>query len=649
MSSSDTYKSKDWIVDKAFINQDEYKKLYNQSISQPDEFWFEQGKRLNWITPYSKVCDYSFDKDNLYVKWYEDGELNASYNCLDRHIEKNGDKTAIIWEGDDPSDSRKITFRELLTEVSKLSNGLKSIGVKKGDRVTIYMPMIPEAAVAMLACNRIGAIHSVVFGGFSPEALAGRLEDCDSKYIITADEGIRGGKTIPLKENVDIAISKIDDFKKCVVVKRTGNKVNWDSKIDHWYHDLISSASSVCEPEKMSSEDPMFILYTSGSTGKPKGVLHTTGGYLVYASITHQYIFDCHDDDIYWCTADVGWVTGHSYIIYGPLCNGSTTLMFEGVPNYPTPSRFWEIVDKYKVNILYTAPTVIRALMSEGKDHVTKTSRKSLRVLGSVGEPINPEAWRWYYDVVGNSECPIVDTWWQTETGGIMITPLVGAIDMKPGSATLPFFGVKPVLVDDDNNEIEGTGEGSLCINMSWPGQMRTVYGDHQRFIDTYFKQYPGRYFSGDGCRRDEDGYYWITGRVDDVINVSGHRLGTAEVESALVLHKDVAEAAVVGYPHKIKGQGLYAFIALNKNVESSDSLEKELLEWIKQEIGSIAKPDFLQFTQGLPKTRSGKIMRRILRKISINDYNNLGDTSTLADASVVEDLIINRKNLQND
>ena len=649
MSSSDTYKSKGWIVDKAFINKDEYKELYNQSISQPDEFWFEQGKRLNWITPYSKVCDYSFDKDNLYVKWYEDGELNASYNCLDRHIEKNGDKTAIIWEGDDPSDSRKITFRELLTEVSKLSNGLKSIGVKKGDRVTIYMPMIPEAAVAMLACNRIGAIHSVVFGGFSPEALAGRLEDCDSKYIITADEGIRGGKTIPLKENVDIAISKIDDFKKCVVVKRTSNKVNWDSKIDHWYHELISSSSSVCEPEKMSSEDPMFILYTSGSTGKPKGVLHTTGGYLVYASITHQYIFDCHDDDIYWCTADVGWVTGHSYIIYGPLCNGSTTLMFEGVPNYPTPSRFWEIVDKYKVNILYTAPTVIRALMSEGKDHVTKTSRKSLRVLGSVGEPINPEAWRWYYDVVGNSECPIVDTWWQTETGGIMITPLVGAIDMKPGSATLPFFGVKPVLVDDDNNEIEGTGEGSLCINMSWPGQMRTVYGDHQRFIDTYFKQYPGRYFSGDGCRRDEDGYYWITGRVDDVINVSGHRLGTAEVESALVLHKDVAEAAVVGYPHKIKGQGLYAFIALNKNVESSDSLEKELLEWIKQEIGSIAKPDFLQFTQGLPKTRSGKIMRRILRKISINDYNNLGDTSTLADASVVEDLIINRKNLQND
>ena len=649
MSSSDIYKSKDWIIDKAFIKQGEYRELYNQSISDPDKFWFEQGKRLDWITPYTKVGDYSYDKNNLYVKWYEDGELNASVNCLDRHIDTNGDKTAIIWEGDEPSDSKKITYRELLAEVCRFSNGLKSIGIKKGDRVTIYMPMIPEAAVAMLSCTRIGAIHSVVFGGFSPEALAGRLEDCDSKFIITADQGVRGGKTIPLKENVDIAISKIDDFKKCVVVKRTGNKVKWNSEIDHWYDDLISSSSPMCEPEKMSSEDPMFILYTSGSTGKPKGVLHTTGGYLVYASITHQYIFDCHDDDIYWCTADVGWVTGHSYIIYGPLCNGSTTIMFEGVPNYPTPSRFWEIVDKYKVNIFYTAPTVIRALMSEGEDYVTNTSRKSLRILGSVGEPINPEAWRWYYDIVGKGDCPIVDTWWQTETGGIMITPLVGAIDMKPGSATLPFFGIKPVLVDEKNNEIEGSGEGSLCINMSWPGQMRTVYGDHQRFIDTYFKQYPGRYFSGDGCRRDEDGYYWITGRVDDVINVSGHRLGTAEVESALVLHKDVSEAAVVGYPHKIKGQGLYAFITLNKNVEPSHSLEKELLQWVKQEIGSIAKPDFLQFTCGLPKTRSGKIMRRILRKISINDYNNLGDTSTLADSSVVEDLITNRKNLEND
>ncbi len=634
MSSSDIYKSKDWITEKAFIKKDDYKAMYEQSISKPDEFWFEQGQRLDWFTPYTKVRDYSYEKDDLYIKWYEDGELNASYNCLDRHIEKNADKIAVIWEGDDPSNSRKITYQELLTEVCKFSNGLKSLGVKKGDRVTIYMPMIPEAAIAMLSCARIGAVHSVVFGGFSPEALAGRLEDCDSKYIITADEGIRGGKTIPLKENVDKAISKIEDFKKCVVVKRTGNAINWDSSIDHWYDDLVSSASAICEPEKMSSEDPIFILYTSGSTGKPKGVLHTTGGYLVYASITHQYIFDCHDDDIYWCTADVGWVTGHSYIIYGPLCNGSTTIMFEGVPNYPTPSRFWEIVDKYEVNIIYTAPTVIRALMSEGK------------VLGSVGEPINPEAWRWYYDVVGNSDCPIVDTWWQTETGGIMITPLVGAIDMKPGSATLPFFGIEPVLVDDNNNEIKGPGEGSLCINMSWPGQMRTVYGDHKRFIDTYFTQYPGRYFSGDGCRRDEDGYYWITGRVDDVINVSGHRLGTAEVESALVLHKDVSEAAVVGYPHKIKGQGLYAFVALNKNVKPSTGLENELLQWVKQEIGSIAKPDFLQFTEGLPKTRSGKIMRRILRKISINDYNNLGDTSTLADSTVVEGLIKNRKNI---
>ena len=646
MSSSDVYKSKDWITAKAFIKKDDYKAMYEQSISKPDEFWFEQGQRLDWFTPYTKVRDCSYEKNDLYIKWYEDGELNASYNCLDRHIEKNGDKIAVIWEGDDPSNSRKITYRELLTEVCKFSNGLKSLGVKKGDRVTIYMPMIPEAAIAMLSCARIGAVHSVVFGGFSPEALAGRLDDCDSKYIITADEGVRGGKTIRLKENVDKAISKIEDFKKCVVVKRTGNAINWNSAIDHWYNDIVSSASDICEPEKMSSEDPIFILYTSGSTGKPKGVLHTTGGYLVYASITHQYIFDCHYDDIYWCTADVGWVTGHSYIIYGPLCNGSTTIMFEGVPNYPTPSRFWEIVDKYEVNILYTAPTVIRALMSEGKGYVDKTSRKSLRILGSVGEPINPEAWRWYYDVVGNSDCPIVDTWWQTETGGIMITPLVGAIDMKPGSATLPFFGIEPVLVDDNNNEIKGPGEGSLCINMSWPGQMRTVYGDHQRFIDTYFTQYPGRYFSGDGCRRDEDGYYWITGRVDDVINISGHRLGTAEVESALVLHKDVSEAAVVGYPHEIKGQGLYAFVSLNKNVEPSNSLENELLQWVKQEIGSIAKPDFLQFTESLPKTRSGKIMRRILRKISINDYNNLGDTSTLADSTVVEGLIKNRKNI---
>ncbi len=645
MATSRIYKSKNKVKNKAFIKKLDYDKLYKESIDNPERFWSEQGKRLSWYKPYNKICNYSYDKNNLYVKWFEDGTLNASFNCLDRHVEKNPDSLAIIWEGDDPSSSKKITYKELLDEVCKLSNGLKSLGITKGDRVTIYMPMIPEAAVAMLACTRIGAIHSVVFGGFSPEALAGRLKDCDSKFIITADEGVRGGKLIPLKENVDKAISKLDDFKKCVVVKRTGNSITWNNQIDYWYHDLLNSSSDVCPPEEMSAEDPMFILYTSGSTGKPKGVLHTTGGYLVYASITHQYIFDCHNDDIYWCTADVGWVTGHSYIIYGPLCNGSTTLMFEGVPNYPTPSRFWEIVDKHKVNILYTAPTAIRALMSEGDEYVTNTSRKSLRILGSVGEPINPEAWRWYYNVVGNAQCSIVDTWWQTETGGIMITPLVGAIDMKPGSATKPFFGVKPVLVDENNKEIHGAGEGSLCIDMSWPGQMRTVYGDHQRFVDTYFTQYPGRYFSGDGCRRDEDGYYWITGRVDDVINVSGHRLGTAEVESALVLHKDVSEAAVVGYPHDIKGQGLYAFVSLNKGVSPSDNLSDDLLQWVKKEIGSIAKPDFIQFTSSLPKTRSGKIMRRILRKISINDYNNLGDTSTLADPSVITDLIENRKN----
>jgi acetyl-CoA synthetase len=645
MSVSDIYKSKDWVKDKALINKEDYKKLYNQSITDPLSFWEEQGKRLDWYTPYTKIRDYSYDINNLYIKWYEDGVLNVSYNCIDRHIEKFGDKVAILWEGDDPADTKKITYKELLIEVCRFSNGLKSLGINKGDRVTIYMPMIPEAAVAMLACTRIGAIHSVVFGGFSPEALAGRLEDCNSKFIITSDEGVRGGKIIPLKSNVDMAISKVKDFEKCIVVKRTGNDVPWNDKYDHWYHDLIDNSSDTFEPEKMSAEDPMFILYTSGSTGKPKGVLHTTGGYLVYASLTHQYVFDYHDDDIYWCTADVGWVTGHSYIIYGPLCNGATTVMFEGVPNYPTASRFWEIVDKHKINILYTAPTAIRALMSEGNKYLENTSRKSLRILGSVGEPINPEAWRWYYEAAGNSQCFIVDTWWQTETGGILITPLVGAIDMKPGSATLPFFGIKPSIVDKDNQEIEGPGEGSLCIDASWPGQMRTVYGDHDRFIDTYFKQYSGRYFSGDGCRRDEDGYYWITGRMDDVINVSGHRLGTAEVESALVLHQDVSEAAVVGYPHDIKGQGLYAFVTLNKGTEQNEQLENDLLAWVKKEIGSIAKPDFIQFTNGLPKTRSGKIMRRILRKISTNDYTNLGDTSTLADPSVVDELIHNRKN----
>ena len=646
MSVSDIYKSKDWVKDKALINKEDYKKLYNQSITDPLSFWEEQGKRLDWYTPYTKIRDYSYDINNLYIKWYEDGVLNVSYNCIDRHIEKSGDKVAILWEGDDPADTKKITYKELLIEVCRFSNGLKSLGINKGDRVTIYMPMIPEAAVAMLACTRIGAIHSVVFGGFSPEALAGRLEDCNSKFIITSDEGVRGGKIIPLKSNVDMAISKVKDFEKCIVVKRTGNDVPWNDKYDYWYHDLIDNSSDTFEPEKMSAEDPMFILYTSGSTGKPKGVLHTTGGYLVYASLTHQYVFDYHDDDIYWCTADVGWVTGHSYIIYGPLCNGATTVMFEGVPNYPTASRFWEIVDKHKINILYTAPTAIRALMSEGNKFLENTSRKSLRILGSVGEPINPEAWRWYYEAVGNSQCSIVDTWWQTETGGILITPLVGAIDMKPGSATLPFFGIKPSIVDKDNQEIDGPGEGSLCIDASWPGQMRTVYGDHERFIDTYFKQYSGRYFSGDGCRRDEDGYYWITGRMDDVINVSGHRLGTAEVESALVLHQDVSEAAVVGYPHDIKGQGLYAFVTLNKGTEQNEQLENDLLAWVKKEIGSIAKPDFIQFTNGLPKTRSGKIMRRILRKISTNDYTNLGDISTLADPSVVDELILNRKNI---
>ena len=646
MSVSDIYKSKDWVKDKALINKEDYKKLYNQSITDPLSFWEEQGKRLDWYTPYTKIRDYSYDINNLYIKWYEDGVLNVSYNCIDRHIEKSGDKVAILWEGDDPADTKKITYKELLIEVCRFSNGLKSLGISKGDRVTIYMPMIPEAAVAMLACTRIGAIHSVVFGGFSPEALAGRLEDCNSKFIITSDEGIRGGKIIPLKSNVDMAISKVKDFEKCIVVKRTGNDVPWNDKYDYWYHDLIDNSSDTFEPEKMSAEDPMFILYTSGSTGKPKGVLHTTGGYLVYASLTHQYVFDYHDDDIYWCTADVGWVTGHSYIIYGPLCNGATTVMFEGVPNYPTASRFWEIVDKHKINILYTAPTAIRALMSEGNKFLENTSRKSLRILGSVGEPINPEAWRWYYEAAGNSQCSIVDTWWQTETGGILITPLVGAIDMKPGSATLPFFGIKPSIIDKDNQEIDGPGEGSLCIDASWPGQMRTVYGDHERFIDTYFKQHSGRYFSGDGCRRDEDGYYWITGRMDDVINVSGHRLGTAEVESALVLHQDVSEAAVVGYPHDIKGQGLYAFVTLNKGTEQNEQLENDLLAWVKKEIGSIAKPDFIQFTNGLPKTRSGKIMRRILRKISTNDYTNLGDISTLADPGVVDELILNRKNI---
>ena len=639
------YKSKKDIIDNALISNIDYKKMYLHSIDDPVTFWEEQGKRLDWFKPYKKVREYSYDQDNLSIKWYEDGQLNVSYNCIDRHLDERPNKVAILWEGDDPSDVRKITYKELFVEVSKFSNSLKSIGVKKGDRVTIYMPMIPEATFAMLACTRIGAIHSVVFGGFSPEALAGRIVDCKSEYIITADEGVRGGKIIPLKKNVDQAIEKSGYIKKCIVVKRTGNSINWNKDRDCWYHELLDVASEKCLPEVMNAEDPLFILYTSGSTGKPKGVLHTTGGYLVYASITHEYVFDYHDDDIYWCTADVGWITGHSYIVYGPLSNGATTIMFEGVPNYPTPSRFWEIVDKHKVNILYTAPTAIRALMSEGDSFVEKTKRKTLRVLGSVGEPINPEAWRWYYNVVGNKECSIVDTWWQTETGGILITPLVGAIDMKPGSATLPFFGIKPVIVDENNKELLGEAEGNLCIDFTWPGQMRTVYGDQERFIKTYFSDFPGRYFSGDGCRRDKDGYYWITGRVDDVINVSGHRIGTAEIESSLVLHSSVSEAAVVGYPHEIKGQGLYAFVTLNKGIKKTQKLEIELFEWVKKEIGSFAKPDFIQFTDDLPKTRSGKIMRRILRKISINEHKDLGDTSTLSDPGVVEELVKNRKN----
>ena len=641
----DLYKPSNKIVENAHINKLKYEEMYKESISNPIKFWGEHGKRIDWIKNYEKVRDFSYDQKNLYIKWFEDGTLNASYNCIDRHLKNNGNKTAIIWEGDNPDEQKSITYNELYKNVCKFANVLKKLGAKKGDRITIYMPMIPEAAYAMLACTRIGAIHSVVFGGFSPEALAGRIEDCNSNLIITADEGIRGGKTIPLKQNTDEALKKASSCKKCLVIKRTNGDINWINNRDFWYHELFEEVAETCEPEEMNAEDPMFILYTSGSTGKPKGVMHTTGGYMVYTSITHEYIFDYKPNEVYWCTADVGWVTGHSYIIYGPLSNCATTLMFEGVPNYPTSSRFWEVVDKHKVNIFYTAPTALRALMAEGEAPVKKTNRGSLRILGTVGEPINPEAWNWYNEIVGDKRCPIVDTWWQTETGGILITPLPGAIDAKPGSATKPFFGIKPVLVDNDNNELNGEAEGNLCIEMSWPGQMRSVYGDHQRFIDTYFKTFPGRYFSGDGCRRDKDGYYWITGRVDDVINVSGHRMGTAEVESALVAHTDVAEAAVVGYPHNIKGQGIYAYVTLNIGVDSSDQLHAELKKWVRKEIGPIATPDLLQFSPQLPKTRSGKIMRRILRKIAANEYQDLGDTSTLADPSVVNDLIDNRQN----
>ena len=632
-------------IERAHVDNAKYLEMYERSVADPEGFWREQGQTIEWMKPFSKVSDVSYDKPDVSIKWYHDGTLNASANCLDRHLAERGDQTAIIWEGDDPNDSKHISYKELHEEVCKFSNVLKGRGVKKGDRVTIYMPMVPEAAVAMLACARIGAVHSVVFGGFSPDALAGRIQDCESTIVITSDEGVRGAKPIPLKANTDAALESCPDCTSCIVVKRTGGDISMKEGRDIWYHEAMADASPICPAEEMNAEDPLFILYTSGSTGKPKGVLHTTGGYMVYASMTHKYVFDYHDGDVYWCTADVGWVTGHSYILYGPLANGAITLMFEGVPTYPDSSRFWQVIEKHKVNIFYTAPTAIRALMREGADPVKKYDRSSLRLLGSVGEPINPEAWMWYHEVVGDSRCPIVDTWWQTETGGILITPLPGATETKPGSATRPFFGVQPVLVDNENNIIEGAVEGNLCINASWPGQMRTVYGDHQRFIDTYFSTFEGRYFTGDGARRDEDGYYWITGRVDDVINVSGHRMGTAEVESALVAHPKVAEAAVVGYPHDIKGQGIYAYVTLNAGEPTSDELLAELRTWVRKEIGPIATPDLLQWAPGLPKTRSGKIMRRILRKIAANEHGELGDTSTLADPSVVDDLIENRAN----
>ena len=632
-------------VANALIDNSGYQAMYDASIADPDAFWAEHGKRIDWIKPYSQVSDVSYDKADLHISWFGDGTLNAAANCLDRHLASRGDQTAIIWEGDDPADSRHISYAELHEEVCKFANVLKAEGAKKGDRITIYMPMIPEATVAMLACARIGAVHSVVFGGFSPDALAGRIQDCDSNMVITADEGLRGGRPVPLKANTDAALESCPDCNKVVVVRRTGGDIGWVDGRDVWYHEAMADASADCPPEEMNAEDPMFILYTSGSTGKPKGVLHTTGGYMVYASMTHQYVFDYKDGDVYWCTADVGWVTGHSYIVYGPLANGATTLMFEGVPTWPDSSRFWQVVEKHKVSIFYTAPTAIRALMREGDAPVTGCDRSSLRLLGSVGEPINPEAWMWYHDVVGEGRCPIVDTWWQTETGGILITPLPGATATKPGSATRPFFGIKPVLVDGENNLLEGAVDGNLCIDHSWPGQMRTVYGDHQRFIDTYFTTFPGRYFSGDGARRDQDGYFWITGRVDDVLNVSGHRMGTAEIESALVAHPQVAESAVVGYPHDIKGQGIYAYVTLIEGCEPSDELAAELRRWTRKEIGPIATPDLLQWAPQLPKTRSGKIMRRILRKIAANDYAELGDTSTLTDPGVVTDLVDNRQN----
>ncbi len=629
----------------AYIDKNQYEKKYKLSIKDNEGFWRKEGKRIDWIKPYKKIKDVKYSKTDVRIKWFYDGTLNASANCIDRHLRDKKNKTAIIWVGDNPEDSKQISYKELHRNVCKAANGLKDIGVKKGDRVTIYLTMIPELAYVMLACARIGAVHSIIFGGFSADSIAGRINDCKSDYIITADEGIRGGKIIPLKKITDEALEQCPNVKKCVVVKRTGNEINWIDSRDVWYDDITLNVSDKYIPEEMNAEDPLFILYTSGSTGKPKGVLHTTGGYMVYASMTHQYIFDYKKNDIYWCTADIGWVTGHSYIIYGPLSNGATTIMFEGVPNYPDTSRWWQIVDKYKVNIFYTAPTALRALMREGEGPVKKTSRKSLKLLGTVGEPINPEAWLWYYKVIGDSRCPIVDTWWQTETGGILISPQPGATDLKPGSATKPFYGIVPVIVDENGKTLKGACRGKLCIAQSWPGQMRTLYGDHQRFIDNYFSQFDGKYFTGDGCRRDEDGYYWITGRVDDVIIVSGHNLGTAELESAFVAHPKVAEAAVVGYPHDIKGNGLYCYVTLNAGEKSSGELERDLKLWVRKQIGPIATPDLIQFAPGLPKTRSGKIMRRILRKIATNEHDQLGDTTTLADPTVVESLVENRRN----
>jgi len=629
----------------AYVNRSQYEKKYKLSIKDNEGFWRKEGKRIEWIKPYTKIKDVKYSKTDVRIKWYYDGTLNASTNCLDRHLKDKKNKTAIIWVGDDPKDSKQISYKELHKNVCKAANGLKELGVKKGDIVTIYLTMIPELAYVMLACARIGAIHSIIFGGFSSDSIAGRINDCQSDYIVTADEGVRGGEIISLKKITDDALVNCPNIKKCVVVKRTGNKVNWVDNRDVSYDEIVRNASNYCEPEEMSAEDPLFILYTSGSTGKPKGVLHTTGGYMVYVSTTHQYIFDYKKNDIYWCSADIGWVTGHSYIIYGPLSNGATTMMFEGIPTYPDVSRWWQIIDKYKVNIFYTAPTALRALMREGENPVKKTSRKSLKLLGTVGEPINPEAWLWYYKVVGDSRCPIVDTWWQTETGGILISPQPGAIDLKPGSATKPFYGIKPVIVNEKGETLKGACKGRLCIAQSWPGQMRTVYGDHQRFIDTYFSQFDGKYFTGDGCRRDEDGYYWITGRVDDVIIVSGHNLGTAEIESAFVAHPKVAEAAVVGYPHDIKGNGLYCYVTLNARENPSGELERDLKFWVRKQIGVIATPDLIQFAPSLPKTRSGKIMRRILRKIAANEHDQLGDTTTLADPTVVESLVENRKN----